>query len=238
MHIPCQAMSAGESAWAPAGGVNGGRRPYNVRDQPLGRMPMNDEDQQFFIQEMRDVRPLKREPPAPARPPRGKPEPGTLYRRQAAQRPVGVDENFLTVGFAPPVHPQEVLSFKRGGLQHGVFQKMQQGGYRVEATLDLHWMSLEQAREQVYEFIRDCVRYEVRTALVNHGKGGRGKDSQALMKSHVARWLPLFPEILAFHSAQGFHGGTGAVYVLLRKSEKAKDRAREKLGLTSGKPEA
>jgi len=199
---------------------------------------MTSDDQQFFEQEMRDVRPLKSAPAAAPKRPREKPEPGTLYRRSAAQRPAGPDGNFLTTGFVQPVHPQEVLSFKRGGVQHGVFLRLQQGGYRVEATLDLHLMSLEEARTQVFDFIHDCVRYEVRTALINHGKGGRGKEGQALMKSHVARWLPLFQEIMAFHSAQGFHGGTGAVYVLLRKSEQAKDRARERLGLTSGKPEA
>jgi len=186
---------------------------------------------------MRDVRPLKSQAATLPGKPRTRPDPGTLYRRSAAQRPLGGDGNFLTTGFVEFVHPQEVLSFKRGGIQNGVFLRLQQGGYRIEATLDLHLMSLEEAREQVYAFIHDCVRYEVRTALINHGKGARGKENQAMIKSYVARWLPQFPEIMAFHSAQGFHGGTGAVYVLLRKSETAKDRAREKLGLTSGKPE-
>lgn len=186
---------------------------------------------------MSDVRPLKSQAVAAPKRPRAQPDPGTLYRRSAAQRPVGGDGNFLTTGFVEFVHPQEVLSFKRGGIQNGVFLRLQQGGYRIEATLDLHLMSLEEAREQVYAFIHDCVRYEVRTALINHGKGARSKENQAMIKSYVARWLPQFQEIMAFHSAQGFHGGTGAVYVLLRKSETAKDRAREKLGLTSGKPE-
>ncbi len=198
---------------------------------------MKHEDQQLFEKEMSDVRPLKSGAVATPRKPREKPDPGTLYRRTAAQRPVGGDGNFLTTGFVEFVHPQEVLSFKRGGIQNGVFLKLQQGGYRIEATLDLHLMSLEEAREQVFAFIHDCTRYEVRTALINHGKGARSKENQAMLKSYVARWLPQFQEIMAFHSAQGFHGGTGAVYVLLRKSEKAKDRARESLGLTSGKPE-
>lgn len=194
---------------------------------------MTDEEKQLFEKEMRDVRPLKHETaPLPKRPP-GKPEPGTLYRRQAAQRSVDGDGNFLTTGFVEPVHPQAVLSFKRGGIQQGVFNKLQHGGYPIEATLDLHLMSIEEAREQVFAFVRDCVRFEVRTALINHGKG-----TQAMIKSYVARWLPQLPEIMAFHSAQGFHGGTGALYVLLRKSAKAKDRARERLGLTSGKPDA
>jgi len=198
---------------------------------------VKDEDKPFFEQEMDGVRPLKSDAAKPMQRQRGKPEPGTLYRREAAQRPVETDENFLTSGFVEFVHPLDVLSFKRGGIQNGVFQTLQRGGYRIDATLDLHLMTVEEARVEVYGFIRGCVRYEVRTALINHGKGTRSKDNRAMIKSYLARWLPQFKEIMAFHSAQGFHGGTGAVYVLLRKSEKAKDRVRERLGLSSGKPE-
>ena len=198
---------------------------------------MNHKDKHFFDQEMAGVRPLKNEAPQPVQRPREKPGPGTLYRRAAAQRPAEGDDNFLTTGFVEFVHSQEVLSFKRSGIQNGVFQTLQRGGYRIDATLDLHLMTVEEARVEVFAFIRDCIRYEVRTALINHGKGTRSKDSRAMIKSYLARWLPQFKEIMAFHSAQGFHGGTGAVYLLLRKSEKAKDRVRERLGLSSGKPE-
>ena len=198
---------------------------------------MNHKDKLFFDQEMAGVRPLKGEAPQPVQRSREKPGPGTLYRRAAAQRPAEGDDNFLTTGFVEFVHSQEVLSFKRSGIQNGVFQTLQRGGYRIDATLDLHLMTVEDARVEVFAFIRDCIRYEVRTALINHGKGTRSKDSRAMIKSYLARWLPQFKEIMAFHSAQGFHGGTGAVYLLLRKSEKAKDRVRERLGLSSGKPE-
>ena len=181
---------------------------------------------------------LKGESTQPPRRTREKPDPGTLYRRAAAQRTVVGDDNFLTTGFVEFVHPQDVLSFRRGGIQSGVFQTLQRGGYRIDATLDLHLMTVEESRVEVFAFIRDCVRFEVRTALINHGKGARSKNNQALLKSYLARWLPQFEEVMAFHSAQGFHGGTGAVYLLLRKSAQAKDRARERLGLTSGKPES
>jgi DNA-nicking Smr family endonuclease len=104
--------------------------------------------------------------------------------------------------------------------------------------LDLHGLTVEQARHEVHRFIRDCVHYDVRSALISHGKGRNNKERQPLLKSFLARWLPMFPEVMAYHSAQKWHGGAGAVYVLLRKSEKAKDRTRERLGLSSGKPVA
>ncbi|PID54684.1 MAG: hypothetical protein CR978_02335 [Gammaproteobacteria bacterium] len=36
------------------------------------------------------------------------------------------------------------------------------------------------------------------------------------------------PAVMAFHSAQARHGGTGAVYVLLQKSEQKKRENRER----------
>ncbi|MBS1213148.1 MAG: Smr protein [Proteobacteria bacterium] len=198
---------------------------------------MNDEEKALFEQEMAGVRPLKhQEARILKKAGQSRPTPGQVYRREAAQRPLGNEENFLPAGFIEAVHPMEVLSFKRQGVQNGVFNSLQQGRYPVEATLDLHLLTIEQARKAVFEFIHDCMRLDIRTALINHGKGTRNPQTQAVIKSCVARWLPMFPEIMAFHSAQKFHGGVGAVYLLLRKSEKAKERTRESLGFKSAKP--
>jgi DNA-nicking Smr family endonuclease len=51
------------------------------------------------------------------------------------------------------------------------------------------------------------------------------------LKSHIAVWLPQINAVLAFHSAQRHHGGTGAVYILLKKGSKAKQHNREIHGL-------
>jgi DNA-nicking Smr family endonuclease len=197
---------------------------------------MNDEDDALFRQEMAGVKPLKSPVAESPRSQSKRPTPGQNYRREAAQRGVR-EENHLPTGFIEPVAPEAVIGFRRPGIQNGVFRNLEQGRYPVEATLDLHLMTIEEARTQVFRFIQDCLRHEVRTALINHGKGGRRGREQAVIKSCVARWLPMFPDVMAFHSAQRFHGGTGAVYVLLRKSEHAKERTREALGLKSDKPD-
>ncbi|MGI9213493.1 MAG: Smr/MutS family protein, partial [Methylococcaceae bacterium] len=123
------------------------------------------------------------------------------------------------------------------GIQNGVFRKLQQGGYDIEAMLDLHGYTVEQARDELFRFIGDCLHHDVRSALISHGKGRNNKEQKPLLKSYLARWLPLFPDVMAFHSAQKFHGGAGAVYLLLRKTEKQKQKTREKLGITHGKPD-
>jgi DNA-nicking Smr family endonuclease len=198
---------------------------------------MSDEELEFFQKQMADVRPLAHSgQPVPRREDKSV-HPGLAYRREAAQRARTMDESLLPTAFVEPVHPEEVISFKRDGIQNGVFRRLQKGAYEIEAMLDLHGLTLEQARHEVYQFIADCCRYDVRTALISHGKGRRNKDQVPLLKSFLARWLPMFSEVMAYHSAQKWHGGAGAVYVLLRKSEKAKAETRERLGLTSGKPE-
>jgi DNA-nicking Smr family endonuclease len=197
---------------------------------------MNNDDLDLFRREMSDVRPIQTPQrlhlqPAIAR------SAGLDYRRASAQRSPASDDNFLPTGQVELVHPAAVLSFMRPGIQHGVFRKLRQGAYPIDAMLDLHQLTVEQARKEVFVFIRDCLQHDVRSALINHGKGGRYPDRPAaILKSYLAKWLPMFPTVMAFHSAQRFHGGTGAVYVLLRKSERQKDRTRARLGLLDDKP--
>ena len=53
------------------------------------------------------------------------------------------------------------------------------------------------------------------------------QEQSAQLKGCVNHWLRELDPVQAFHSAQPHHGGTGAVYVLLRKSEAAKQATRE-----------
>lgn len=198
---------------------------------------MSDEELEIFHKAMADVRPLAHAGQRPLGRQDRSDQPGLIYRREAAQRARTMDESLLPTAFVEPVRPEEVISFKRDGIQNGVFRRLQKGAYEIDAMLDLHGLTVEQARHELYQFIGDCVRYDVRSALISHGKGRRNKDQIPLLKSFLARWLPMFPEVMAYHSAQKWHGGAGAVYILLRKSEKAKAVTRERLGLTSGKPE-
>jgi len=68
--------------------------------------------------------------------------------------------------------------------------------------------------------------------LISHGRGERS-PTPARIKSYVAQWLSQVPDLIAWHSAARHHGGTGAVYVMLRKSPEAREAARERHGLKS-----
>lgn len=140
-------------------------------------------------------------------------------RREAATEESPSGLNPLTGEGVDPVDPWDPLEFKRDGVQNGVYRNLRLGKYRVDARLDLHRHTVEMARRAVLEFVKDCVEADVRCALITHGKG-EGRKQPAVLKSCVNTWLPQLREVLAFHSAQKQHGGLGATYVLLRKSER------------------
>ena len=169
-----------------------------------------------FLEEMKDVQRIKKTNRAEVQVTRAL-TPGHLERQRAAVAKPFRDANPLTSDMVEPLTAQDVLGWQRPGVQHGVFRKLRLGQYPIEARLDLHRMTVDQARKEVYEFIGDCVRYGVRTVIILHGKGERNPDGIALLKSHLAKWLPELNDVLAFHSAQKRHGGTGAVYVMVRK---------------------
>jgi len=154
--------------------------------------------------------------------------PGMLARRQAAEdvgerlRDYLDDEERIT-----PVKPWDELSWKRDGVQHGVFKNLRLGKYALESRLDLHRMTVETARREVLEFVSDCVASNIRCVLITHGKGEL-REKPALLKSCVNHWLRQIDAVLAFHSAQRHHGGYGATYVLLRKSVEKREENREK----------
>lgn len=150
------------------------------------------------------------------------------WRREAASEQVQTDSDPLSSSAVEMVDPLAVLSFQRTGVQHGVFKNLRLAKYTIDARLDLHRLSAEQARTAVYQFISDCMQNDVRAALITHGKG-LGREHPALLKSCVAHWLPQMEQVLAFHSAQKRHGGAGATYVLIRKSERKKQETRDKI---------
>lgn len=173
----------------------------------------------LFLKEMQDVRPIKSEPKVPLVTSEQAAE-ALAKRRAAAVADARASEaNFLSGEYVPPLDPHELLTFRRDGVQTGVYRKLRLGKYSIDARLDLHRMTVEQARRAVYQFVQDCMAQDIRCGLITHGKGV-GRERPALLKSCVAHWLPQFEEVLAFHSALPQHGASGATYIMLRKSER------------------
>ncbi|MGK0442406.1 MAG: DNA-nicking Smr family endonuclease [Pseudohongiellaceae bacterium] len=185
---------------------------------------MND-DEDLFKQEMAGIEPIKQS--GKVKLDRNKTPDGVVEaRREAAQAEIEADINHLSDAEVEMLDPYFFIEFKRPGVQNGVYRKLKQGKHQQEARLDLHGMTVAQARGEVFDFIKQAHQYDLRLVVIVHGKGHSNETAQAKLKSYVNRWLPDLPEVQAFCSAQPQHGGVGAVYILLAKSDKKKQESR------------
>jgi DNA-nicking Smr family endonuclease len=184
------------------------------------------QDDNLFASEMGDVTPLKRDPRERLIKTQTV---DASRRRQAATQMTARSDNFLSDDGVPPLDAWYVLDFKRPGIQNGVYRKLRLGQYETEARLDLHRYTVAEARRELWSFFKEARRLGLRTLLITHGKGfgNKEKSGSGVLKGYVNRWLQDIDDVQAFHSAQPQHGGTGSVYVLLRKSDAKKKENRE-----------
>ncbi|MCA6058817.1 DNA endonuclease SmrA [Thalassolituus sp. ST750PaO-4] len=187
----------------------------------------NDPEEQLFLQEMQGVKPLQTKERVELRKAETSQVSAAARRQAALQQPEEQDGNRLQTSEVKRVGPHDVIGYKRPGIQDGVFRKLRLGKYETEARLDLHRRTIDEARRELYRFIQDCMAHDIRSVLVLPGKGDRNINDPAVLKSYLVHWLEELDEVQAYHTAQPYHGGAGAFYVLLRKSERKKQAARE-----------
>jgi DNA-nicking Smr family endonuclease len=113
--------------------------------------------------------------------------------------------------------PGEPLKFARPGLQKQRLRELRRGR-TFEATLDLHGLTLAQARQLLAAFLVESRAHDRRRVLIIHGKGLRSDSGEGVLKTSVASWLMQWEDVLAFHEATPASGGGGAVVVLLRSA--------------------
>ncbi len=111
----------------------------------------------------------------------------------------------------------DTLFFARPGLQQRLIRKLRRGQFNIGAELDLHGMIVREARNALASFLADCRTRGIRCARIIHGKGLSSRDGKPVLKMQLDHWLRQRLEVVAFCSARGNDGGTGAVYVLLKR---------------------
>ncbi|MBI1775606.1 MAG: Smr/MutS family protein [Proteobacteria bacterium] len=166
------------------------------------------------------VIPTRRRPAAaaPVEPP---PPPRKAAKPAPAPRPVPASSPPPA-----PVRPIELPKLASGrapGLDKRTAERLKRGQLPVEARLDLHGLTQEAAHRSLAAFIAAGHRAGRRVLLVITGKGVRldsGERETGVLKRMVPRWLneePTRAKILAFTPARDKDGGSGALYVLLRR---------------------
>jgi len=171
----------------------------------------NNDDDSLFMAEMAGVTPLKPDNKVKLKKKPNKP----LRHTDSDEYSFAIDDVFSDAEIIEDC--PDVLSFSRSGLQHNVLKKLRQGKHPIEHVLDLHGLTIVQARDELLEFLGECEAAGIRHAIIIHGKGFRSKD-KPVIKPMVNRWLRAVDNVLAFHTAQPKDGGGGAVYILLKKT--------------------
>ncbi len=118
----------------------------------------------------------------------------------------------------------EELSYARNGVGAQTLGKLRRGHWVTQDELDLHGLTVEQARSALKEFLNRSVRHGLRCLRIIHGKGLRSKNREPVLKRKLGAWLIQRDEILAFCQARSADGGGGAVVVLLKGGSRNAER--------------
>ena len=123
----------------------------------------------------------------------------------------------------PSVRPNAALpnlaAGKSADVDSRTMDRLRRGRLRPEARLDLHGMTQDKAHRALDQFIAEAYSSGVRSIVIITGKG-RVSEGGGVLRNQVPNWLNapnIRPSILAFSSAQPKDGGSGALYVLLRR---------------------
>ncbi|OFA30030.1 DNA mismatch repair protein MutS [Glaciecola punicea] len=148
-------------------------------------------------------------------------------KREALEKQIALDDNGLSIDSVTPLDPYAFLSYKKDGVQEGVFKNLRLGKYQIDSRLSLRGVKFDDARLSLFDTITDCHERGIRTLLVDHGMGLQSKPFAGFMKSYVHRWLSEIEAVIAYHTALKQHGGLASVYVLLKKHPNQKQINRE-----------
>jgi DNA-nicking Smr family endonuclease len=156
------------------------------------------QEEEEFARAMADVVPLAPDP-------RGRAE-----RPAASPDMRAADEALPESGPVPD-------SYVAPGVDRREIRKLRRGEHTVRGRLDLHGFTVAEAVHRVKRFIDSSRHERHRCVCIIHGKGLNSAGGVSLLRGPVREILMRTRSVLAFTSAPSSDGGTGALYVLLRR---------------------
>ena len=175
---------------------------------------ISDDEKKLFRDAVSSVKPLKSSQNIA---PESK-RPITTFKRKVAQPVTDEQRAFHAVEKYDTVFSEDKISYAKPGLQHKRFSELKKGKLKIDATLDLHGYTRDKAHTAMDHFLVQCQHDKLRVVCIIHGKSHSAEQTAPILKNFINHYLREQEAVLAFHSAKNYHGGTGAVYVLLRNN--------------------
>jgi DNA-nicking Smr family endonuclease len=179
---------------------------------------------QRLIERVTPQHPEKKRPAAPAIfPPK---RPPATRDRPTQIKPFKIGEKAQTSPSAQSPAVDEAPAKVSPNMDKRNFQRLLRGKIEIDATLDLHGMTAEQARQRLVLSLQQAHTRGARLVLVITGKGKRthidefNRPRSGVLRESLPDWLrsgALAGIVLQVTQAHPRHGGKGAFYVYLRR---------------------
>ncbi|HEX4411758.1 MAG TPA: Smr/MutS family protein [Xanthobacteraceae bacterium] len=174
----------------------------------MSRRTLSDDEEALWSNVARSITPM--------RPAKAKPKSELAAPKSASAR--------SSMRAAPRIAPAlPIKSPPLAPLDRRMKQRLARGRDAIEARIDLHGMTQNEAHAALSTFLHRAQSGGKKIALVVTGKGTRlsdGASERGVLRRQVPLWLTL-PEfrslIVGFEEAHVSHGGQGALYVRLRR---------------------
>jgi len=146
------------------------------------------------------------------------PEEAAQEGLQKGKKPARTATSILTPSkpLKPPAPPP------LAPMERKTRRKLVRGTHKVDSRIDLHGLTQHEAHDRLRGFLYHAQSRGHKLVLVITGKGGGGgyMDERGVLRRSVPQWLAM-PDlrhiVLGYEEAHLAHGGSGALYVRLRR---------------------
>lgn len=197
--------------------------PKTIRESDHKRPEINETkqgDEHYFLDAMSDVTPLPEDKAKiarnravnirPAHPPPDDEHEAMIHLHGLVKGSIEMDITFS----------DEYMEGSVKGFGPKLMNRLKKGHFPVQNYIDLHGLTRQDAKKEVSNFLLQSHKNGLRCVLIVHGRGLNSPDSFPILKERMPIWLSrgsVRKIVLAFVTARPYDGGTGAIYVLLRK---------------------
>jgi DNA-nicking Smr family endonuclease len=157
----------------------------------------------------------------------------TVARRRGATLPTPSKSAAARASAAPPVsaepplgRPAKPSAPPLAPIERRLKREIARGRAAIDAVLDLHGLTQAEAHQALRGFLRQSQARGARLVIIVTGKGGaleapgQQPHERGVLRRLTPHWLrepDLRPVVLGFEEAGRAHGGSGALYVRLRR---------------------